>query len=210
MYCLTKEGRHVEEDYCKHLVKPNVQKKCRGGRCPKWKSGDWGQVRLVVYPFAPFDIPLLSNRLEANMVFPSLLSSLQGLRLEPAPQVVYNYVNSVGSSGAALICTQQLAFGVSESKFLVYVKLLLGKLLVYNIMKKHYLFVFLMLLFKFVRSQAKSALVLRNLKLILLSASCRSLMKNQSCSLKMLFATFCFLISSSFHFASLKCHTLVR
>lgn len=175
MYCLTKEGRHVEEDYCKHLVKPNVQKKCRGGRCPKWKSGDWGQVRLVVYPFAPFDIPLLSNWLEANMVFPSLLSSLQGLRLEPAPQVVYNYVNSVGSSGAALICTQQLAFGVSESKFLVYVKLLLGKLLVYNIMKKHYLFVFLMLLFKFVRSQAKSALVLRNLKLILLSASCGSL-----------------------------------
>uniref|UniRef100_A0A8C6YVF9 ADAM metallopeptidase with thrombospondin type 1 motif 9 n=1 Tax=Nothoprocta perdicaria TaxID=30464 RepID=A0A8C6YVF9_NOTPE len=43
VYCLSKEGRHVEEDYCKHLAKPNVQKKCRGGRCPKWKTGDWGQ-----------------------------------------------------------------------------------------------------------------------------------------------------------------------
>uniref|UniRef100_A0A8C4V0K3 ADAM metallopeptidase with thrombospondin type 1 motif 9 n=1 Tax=Falco tinnunculus TaxID=100819 RepID=A0A8C4V0K3_FALTI len=43
VYCLSKEGRHVEEDYCKHLAKPNMQKKCRGGRCPKWKAGDWGQ-----------------------------------------------------------------------------------------------------------------------------------------------------------------------
>uniref|UniRef100_A0A8B9M1H9 ADAM metallopeptidase with thrombospondin type 1 motif 9 n=1 Tax=Accipiter nisus TaxID=211598 RepID=A0A8B9M1H9_9AVES len=46
VYCLSKEGRHVEEDYCKHLAKPNVQKKCRGGRCPKWKAGDWGQCSV--------------------------------------------------------------------------------------------------------------------------------------------------------------------
>uniref|UniRef100_A0A8C3JV51 ADAM metallopeptidase with thrombospondin type 1 motif 9 n=1 Tax=Calidris pygmaea TaxID=425635 RepID=A0A8C3JV51_9CHAR len=46
VYCLSKEGRHIEEDYCKHLAKPNVQKKCRGGRCPKWKAGDWGQCSV--------------------------------------------------------------------------------------------------------------------------------------------------------------------
>ncbi|XP_057888198.1 A disintegrin and metalloproteinase with thrombospondin motifs 9-like [Melospiza georgiana] len=40
------EGRHVEEENCKHLAKPNVQKKCRGGRCPKWKAGDWGQCSV--------------------------------------------------------------------------------------------------------------------------------------------------------------------
>uniref|UniRef100_A0A8B9J3B1 ADAM metallopeptidase with thrombospondin type 1 motif 9 n=1 Tax=Amazona collaria TaxID=241587 RepID=A0A8B9J3B1_9PSIT len=46
VYCLSKEGRHIEEDYCKHLAKPNMQKKCRGGRCPKWKAGDWGQCSV--------------------------------------------------------------------------------------------------------------------------------------------------------------------
>ncbi|EMP30109.1 A disintegrin and metalloproteinase with thrombospondin motifs 9 [Chelonia mydas] len=43
VYCLSKEGNRLENDYCKHLAKPNVQRKCRGGRCPKWKTGDWGQ-----------------------------------------------------------------------------------------------------------------------------------------------------------------------
>ncbi|NXI14260.1 ATS9 metalloproteinase, partial [Irena cyanogastra] len=46
VYCLSKEGRHVEEENCKHLAKPNMQKKCRGGRCPKWKAGDWGQCSV--------------------------------------------------------------------------------------------------------------------------------------------------------------------
>uniref|UniRef100_A0A8C0IDD0 ADAM metallopeptidase with thrombospondin type 1 motif 9 n=1 Tax=Bubo bubo TaxID=30461 RepID=A0A8C0IDD0_BUBBB len=73
VYCLSKEGRHVEEDYCKHLAKPNLQKKCRGGRCPKWKAGGWGQVRHVVYPFAPFDILPPSNWLEACFPITSVL-----------------------------------------------------------------------------------------------------------------------------------------
>lgn len=81
MYCLTKEGRHVEEDYCKHLAKPNVQKKCRGGRCPKWKAGDWGQVRRVVYPFAPFDILRLSNWLEAGFHITSVLLNVSRVKV---------------------------------------------------------------------------------------------------------------------------------
>lgn len=65
-------------------------------------------------------------------------------------------------------------------------------------------------LFKCVTSQARSSLVLRNLKLILLSASWESLKNSQSCSLKMLFTTFCFLISSSLNFASLKSQALMH
>ncbi|XP_075430373.1 A disintegrin and metalloproteinase with thrombospondin motifs 9 isoform X1 [Ascaphus truei] len=46
VYCTTKEGANVEHEYCKHLAKPNIQKKCRGGRCPKWKTGDWGKCSV--------------------------------------------------------------------------------------------------------------------------------------------------------------------
>jgi len=78
---LSKEGRHVEEDYCKHLAKPNVQKKCRGGRCPKWKAGDWGQVRHVVYPFAPSDIPPPSNWLKDGFPITSVLLSFSRVKV---------------------------------------------------------------------------------------------------------------------------------
>lgn len=44
VYCLAKDGSHLESDYCKHLAKPNGHRKCRGGRCPKWKAGAWSQV----------------------------------------------------------------------------------------------------------------------------------------------------------------------
>ncbi|XP_067397827.1 A disintegrin and metalloproteinase with thrombospondin motifs 9 isoform X1 [Emydura macquarii macquarii] len=46
VYCFSKEGNRLDSDYCKHLAKPNVQRKCRGGRCPKWKTGDWGQCSV--------------------------------------------------------------------------------------------------------------------------------------------------------------------
>ncbi|XP_038627931.1 A disintegrin and metalloproteinase with thrombospondin motifs 9 [Tachyglossus aculeatus] len=46
VYCMAKDGNHLESDYCKHLAKPNAQRKCRGGRCPKWKTGDWGQCSV--------------------------------------------------------------------------------------------------------------------------------------------------------------------
>lgn len=44
VYCMAKDGSHLESDYCKHLAKPNGHRKCRGGRCPKWKAGAWSQV----------------------------------------------------------------------------------------------------------------------------------------------------------------------
>nr|XP_006004481.1 PREDICTED: A disintegrin and metalloproteinase with thrombospondin motifs 9 [Latimeria chalumnae] len=46
VYCVTKETNRVEDEYCKHLVKPNMQKRCRGGRCPKWKAGSWGECSV--------------------------------------------------------------------------------------------------------------------------------------------------------------------
>ncbi|XP_053576979.1 A disintegrin and metalloproteinase with thrombospondin motifs 9 [Bombina bombina] len=47
VYCVTTEGTHIEHDNCKHLAKPNMQKKCRGGRCPKWKAGEWGKCSVT-------------------------------------------------------------------------------------------------------------------------------------------------------------------
>ncbi|KAM4651989.1 A disintegrin and metalloproteinase with thrombospondin motifs 9 [Discoglossus pictus] len=47
VYCVTKDGTQVEHEYCKHLAKPNIQKKCRGGRCPKWKTGEWGKCSVT-------------------------------------------------------------------------------------------------------------------------------------------------------------------
>ncbi|XP_045145747.1 A disintegrin and metalloproteinase with thrombospondin motifs 9 isoform X1 [Echinops telfairi] len=43
IYCMAKDGTHLESDYCKHLAKPHGHRKCRGGRCPKWKAGAWSQ-----------------------------------------------------------------------------------------------------------------------------------------------------------------------
>lgn len=44
VYCLAKDGSHLESDYCKHLTKPHAHRRCRGGRCPRWKAGAWSQV----------------------------------------------------------------------------------------------------------------------------------------------------------------------
>nr|XP_033782394.1 A disintegrin and metalloproteinase with thrombospondin motifs 9 isoform X3 [Geotrypetes seraphini] len=46
VYCAVKNGVLLGNEYCKHLPKPNVQKKCRGGRCPKWKTEGWGQCSV--------------------------------------------------------------------------------------------------------------------------------------------------------------------
>ncbi|ETE70213.1 A disintegrin and metalloproteinase with thrombospondin motifs 9, partial [Ophiophagus hannah] len=43
VYCMSKDGKLLENSLCTQLAKPNVLRKCRGGRCPKWKTGDWGQ-----------------------------------------------------------------------------------------------------------------------------------------------------------------------
>ncbi|XP_037107672.1 A disintegrin and metalloproteinase with thrombospondin motifs 9 [Syngnathus acus] len=40
--CLNSSGRSVEDDNCQHLSpKPRNKRRCRGGRCPKWKTGSW-------------------------------------------------------------------------------------------------------------------------------------------------------------------------
>ncbi|XP_061689162.1 LOW QUALITY PROTEIN: A disintegrin and metalloproteinase with thrombospondin motifs 9-like [Syngnathoides biaculeatus] len=42
VHCLTSSGRSVGDENCQHLTpKPNKQRRCRGGRCPKWKTGSW-------------------------------------------------------------------------------------------------------------------------------------------------------------------------
>uniref|UniRef100_A0A8D3C4X6 ADAM metallopeptidase with thrombospondin type 1 motif 9 n=1 Tax=Scophthalmus maximus TaxID=52904 RepID=A0A8D3C4X6_SCOMX len=42
--CVTGSGRPVPEENCLHLSpKPSKQRRCRGGRCPKWKTGNWGE-----------------------------------------------------------------------------------------------------------------------------------------------------------------------
>ncbi|XP_077458454.1 A disintegrin and metalloproteinase with thrombospondin motifs 9 [Stigmatopora argus] len=40
--CLSSLGRSIEDENCQHLnPKPSKQRRCRGGRCPKWKTGRW-------------------------------------------------------------------------------------------------------------------------------------------------------------------------
>ncbi|XP_039206103.1 A disintegrin and metalloproteinase with thrombospondin motifs 9 isoform X2 [Crotalus tigris] len=46
VYCMSKDGKLLENSLCTQLAKPNVLRKCRGGRCPKWKAGDWGQCSV--------------------------------------------------------------------------------------------------------------------------------------------------------------------
>uniref|UniRef100_A0A8C4IAA9 ADAM metallopeptidase with thrombospondin type 1 motif, 9 n=1 Tax=Dicentrarchus labrax TaxID=13489 RepID=A0A8C4IAA9_DICLA len=42
--CVTGSGRPASEDNCQSLSpKPSKQRRCRGGRCPKWKTGNWGE-----------------------------------------------------------------------------------------------------------------------------------------------------------------------
>ncbi|XP_015240797.1 PREDICTED: A disintegrin and metalloproteinase with thrombospondin motifs 9 [Cyprinodon variegatus] len=42
--CVTESGRSISEENCHHLSpKPSRQRRCRGGRCPKWKTGSWGE-----------------------------------------------------------------------------------------------------------------------------------------------------------------------
>ncbi|KAI1890950.1 hypothetical protein AGOR_G00158860 [Albula goreensis] len=36
--CVTLSGRPVPEENCQHLTRPSKQRRCRGGRCPKWKT----------------------------------------------------------------------------------------------------------------------------------------------------------------------------
>ncbi|KAJ8361216.1 hypothetical protein SKAU_G00177410 [Synaphobranchus kaupii] len=41
--CMTRSGRSVAEENCQHLTRPGRQRRCRGGRCPKWRTRRWGE-----------------------------------------------------------------------------------------------------------------------------------------------------------------------
>uniref|UniRef100_A0A4W3HDC4 ADAM metallopeptidase with thrombospondin type 1 motif 9 n=1 Tax=Callorhinchus milii TaxID=7868 RepID=A0A4W3HDC4_CALMI len=44
--CMTRDGKQAEEENCKNLARPKTHKRCRGGRCPKWKAADWEQCSV--------------------------------------------------------------------------------------------------------------------------------------------------------------------
>uniref|UniRef100_A0A8C2K2Q1 ADAM metallopeptidase with thrombospondin type 1 motif, 9 n=1 Tax=Cyprinus carpio TaxID=7962 RepID=A0A8C2K2Q1_CYPCA len=39
--CVSHTGQPIPEENCLHLPLPQKQRRCRGGRCPKWKTGSW-------------------------------------------------------------------------------------------------------------------------------------------------------------------------
>uniref|UniRef100_A0A6Q2YCM6 ADAM metallopeptidase with thrombospondin type 1 motif, 9 n=1 Tax=Esox lucius TaxID=8010 RepID=A0A6Q2YCM6_ESOLU len=41
--CLTQSGQPLPEENCKHLTQVPREKSCRGRRCPRWKTGAWGE-----------------------------------------------------------------------------------------------------------------------------------------------------------------------
>uniref|UniRef100_A0A8C6VYZ8 ADAM metallopeptidase with thrombospondin type 1 motif 9 n=1 Tax=Nothobranchius furzeri TaxID=105023 RepID=A0A8C6VYZ8_NOTFU len=42
--CVNGSGRSIPEESCHRLSsKPSKQKRCKGGQCPKWKTGSWGE-----------------------------------------------------------------------------------------------------------------------------------------------------------------------
>uniref|UniRef100_A0A8C1KEH8 ADAM metallopeptidase with thrombospondin type 1 motif, 9 n=1 Tax=Cyprinus carpio TaxID=7962 RepID=A0A8C1KEH8_CYPCA len=47
--CVSHTGQPIPEENCLHLPLPQKQRRCRGGRCPKWKTGSWKEVKLTLY-----------------------------------------------------------------------------------------------------------------------------------------------------------------
>ncbi|XP_033822134.1 A disintegrin and metalloproteinase with thrombospondin motifs 9-like [Periophthalmus magnuspinnatus] len=46
--CVTGSGRGVPDQNCLHLsAKPSRQRRCRGGQCPKWTTGDWEECSVT-------------------------------------------------------------------------------------------------------------------------------------------------------------------
>ncbi|XP_004644840.1 A disintegrin and metalloproteinase with thrombospondin motifs 9 [Octodon degus] len=50
VYCMAKDGSHLDSDHCKHRAKPHGLRRCRGGRCPRWKAGAWSQCSASCGP----------------------------------------------------------------------------------------------------------------------------------------------------------------
>ncbi|KAM8974414.1 A disintegrin and metalloproteinase with thrombospondin motifs 20 [Pelodytes ibericus] len=45
--CITKDKQEVDDESCKHLRKPHMQKVCRSGRCPSWKALKWKECSVT-------------------------------------------------------------------------------------------------------------------------------------------------------------------
>uniref|UniRef100_A0A8B9LKD8 ADAM metallopeptidase with thrombospondin type 1 motif, 9 n=1 Tax=Astyanax mexicanus TaxID=7994 RepID=A0A8B9LKD8_ASTMX len=41
--CVGRSGQPIAEENCRHVSRPQKQRRCRGGRCPKWKTSAWGE-----------------------------------------------------------------------------------------------------------------------------------------------------------------------
>uniref|UniRef100_A0A8B9RM98 ADAM metallopeptidase with thrombospondin type 1 motif, 9 n=1 Tax=Astyanax mexicanus TaxID=7994 RepID=A0A8B9RM98_ASTMX len=44
--CVGRSGQPIAEENCRHVSRPQKQRRCRGGRCPKWKTSAWGEVNV--------------------------------------------------------------------------------------------------------------------------------------------------------------------
>ena len=55
--CVNEKGQEVNEELCKKL-RPKVIRRCRAGKCPRWRTKDWGEVGAssVVCSLASFCI----------------------------------------------------------------------------------------------------------------------------------------------------------
>ncbi|XP_075456208.1 A disintegrin and metalloproteinase with thrombospondin motifs 20 [Ascaphus truei] len=45
--CVSKSHTKMDEENCKHLQTPRVQKICRAPRCPSWKAGKWKECSVT-------------------------------------------------------------------------------------------------------------------------------------------------------------------
>ncbi|KAI5093665.1 A disintegrin and metalloproteinase with thrombospondin motifs 9 [Silurus meridionalis] len=41
--CVSRSGQPTAEENCLHLPRPRMEKSCKGGKCPKWRTSIWGE-----------------------------------------------------------------------------------------------------------------------------------------------------------------------
>uniref|UniRef100_A0A0P6J9Z7 A disintegrin and metalloproteinase with thrombospondin motifs 9 preproprotein n=1 Tax=Heterocephalus glaber TaxID=10181 RepID=A0A0P6J9Z7_HETGA len=46
VHCMARDGSRLESEHCGHLAKPHGHRRCRRGRCPRWKAGAWSQCSV--------------------------------------------------------------------------------------------------------------------------------------------------------------------
>uniref|UniRef100_A0A4W4GDV2 Peptidase M12B domain-containing protein n=1 Tax=Electrophorus electricus TaxID=8005 RepID=A0A4W4GDV2_ELEEL len=48
--CVSHSGQPITEENCVHLPRPQKQRRCKGGRCLKWKTSAWGECSTSCGP----------------------------------------------------------------------------------------------------------------------------------------------------------------